>query len=259
MRYTFKLIHTLSWLLIFYLRSFFFRLITPNPVKRRQRLNNNTTFICRHLMSSMHFTVRIKGSRHLTTLTEGSNLVISNHASYTDILVLASIRPFPFITSVEMGANRFLGGITRCGGSLYTDRRKHTSLPQEIENFAGTVREGFNVVLFPEGTSTNGETVKAFHKSLFQVAVSAKAPIQPVCIKYRRVNGESIITQKQRDLICWYGDMEFAPHFLKLLRHRIEVEVNFLEPIPWQDGATRQKLAEETYGRILNCFQSVAD
>ncbi len=254
MRYLFKLIHILSWLSIFYLNSFFFRLITRDPVRLRRRLNRNTSFVCRYLVSAFHLNISVKGEEYLPELNKGSCLVVSNHVSYTDILILSSIRPFAFITSTEMGANRFLGGITRCGGSLYTDRRKRTTLLQEIENFACAIRNGVNVVLFPEGTSTNGETVMPFHKSLFQVAVNAQASIHPVCIKYLKVDGAPIVSQADRDLICWYGDMEFMRHFFKLVRHRFEVEVQFLEPIQWQNATTRQKLCEQTYSSIFQCF-----
>lgn len=191
---------------------------------------------------------------HVFEQMKGKNyLAVANHVSYTDIIILASLDDFVFITSVEMGSNPFLGSITRKGGCLYTDRKKFVSLPKEIEKFADTIKQGFKVMLFPEGTSTNGETVKEFRKSLFQVPFLAQCPILPICIRYKSLDGKTI-DMGNRDLLYWYGDMDFAPHFMKLIGRRIEAEIEILDPVYSLEGKTRQTLSNDVYTQIRSCF-----
>jgi 1-acyl-sn-glycerol-3-phosphate acyltransferase len=186
-------------------------------------------------------------------LKDKNYLAIANHVSYTDIIMLASLENFVFITSVEMGKNIFLGSITRLGGCLFTDRKKFVSLPKEIEKFADTIKEGFKVMLFPEGTSTNGDTVKEFRKSLFQVAFLADCPVLPICVRYKTLDGKPIDVSN-RDLVYWYGDMEFAPHFMNLLGRTLEAEIDILDPIYSLSNKTRQTLSNDVYTQICTCY-----
>lgn len=229
--------------------------ISKNPLRRRKRGIRFTSVMCRIFLKTLHINVTTEGLEKLRALKNTQYLLVSNHVSYTDILVLSSLENLVFITSVEMGNNRILGGITRVGGCLYTERRKPVSLPKEIQRFAHTIKEGFKVVLFPEGTSTDGRTVKDFRSSLFQVALSAKADILPVCIKYTSIDGKAM-DDSNRDTVCWYGDMEFAPHLINLLGHRIEVRVSVLDPITYDEKQSRAELSEHTRQLLLDTFHS---
>ncbi len=237
----------------FFCMALLIKAFTPNEILRRTRFAKNTTRICKKFLKAFNLSVTVNNPQGLLLLKDTAYLAVSNHVSYTDIIVLSAMESFVFITSVEMGSNPFLGNITRNGGCLFTDRKKFVSLPKEIEKFANTIKQGFKVMLFPEGTSTNGDTVKEFRSSLFQTAVLAKCPILPICIKYKTIDGKEI-TPKNRDLLYWYGDMEFAPHFMKLLGRRIEVEINVLECLLYSEDKTRQQLSESVYGQICTCF-----
>lgn len=237
----------------FFLRAILIALFTPDPILRRHRYIKNTTYIGRRFLKSFRIKLKLINPERLRQMQDQNYLAVSNHVSYTDIIMLASLESFVFITSVEMGNNPFLGNITRRGGCLFTDRKKFVSLPKEIEKFANTIQQGFKVMLYPEGTSTNGDTVKEFRKSLFQVAVLAKCPVLPICIKYKSLDGKPI-SKDNRDLIYWYGDMEFAPHIMKLLGRRIEAEIEILEPVYAQGEKTRQELSDEAFSQIHACF-----
>jgi 1-acyl-sn-glycerol-3-phosphate acyltransferase len=206
------------------------------------------------MLKSFGITVKVNNPQNLKCLEAENHLIVANHVSYTDILVLASIYPFVFITSVEMSEAPLLGDITRNGGSLFTDRKRYTSLPQEIQNFADALGKGFNIMLFPEGTSTNGETIKEFRKSLFQTSIIAQKPVLPICVRYTTLDGKPFQTQEQRDIVCWYGDMTFVPHFFKLLGHRIEVEANILDPITFDPTVNRQQLCDKVQDLLLSSF-----
>jgi len=242
------------WLVCeFFIAAYWIKLVTRNDVTLRHRLVKNTTRIANRFLSAFQVKLRVINPERLTQMKDRNYLAIANHVSYTDIILLSSIENFVFITSVEMSKNVFLGSITRLGGCLFTDRKKFVSLPKEIDKFAQTINQGFKVMLFPEGTSTNGETVKEFRKSLFQVALSAKCPVLPICVHYRKIDGKPI-DENTRDLVCWYGDMEFAPHFMKLIGHSIEAEIEILDPIYDVEEKTRQTLSNEAYEQIHSCY-----
>lgn len=242
------------WLTLdFVLRAFFLQLFTKDPSLRRQRFINNSHRIAKRYLKAFQLKTRVFHPERLELMKQQNFLVVANHVSYLDIMVLSSLHPFVFITSVEMGSNPFLGDITRMGGSLYTNRKTLVSLPREIEKFALAIREGFNVVLFPEGTSTDGSDLRPFRSSLFETAIKAEADILPICIKYTKIDSEPR-SEANRDLVCWYGDMSFAPHFMKLLGHSIEAEIHILEPIACGTGQRRQKLSDETYARLREVY-----
>jgi 1-acyl-sn-glycerol-3-phosphate acyltransferase len=242
------------WMIIFFLRGWIFRKTNSDPVDQRKALAKNTSFIASKMLKSFGIKVKVNNPQNLKCLETENHLIVANHVSYTDILVLASIYPFVFITSVEMSETPLLGDITRNGGSLFTDRKRYTSLPQEIQNFADALGKGFNIALFPEGTSTNGETIKEFRKSLFQTSIIAQKPILPICVRYRTLDGKPIQTQEQRDIVCWYADMTFVPHFWKLMGHRIEVEAYVLDPIPFDPVVNRQQLCDKVQNLLLSSF-----
>ena len=107
---------------------------------------------------------------------------MANHVSYVDILVIASRTPAVFITSVELKRTFPLGMLAWFGGSLFVERRSPAGLKQEISAIARTLQEGTSVVLFPEGTTFDGDHVRPFRSSLFTAAIRAAVPVQPVCI-----------------------------------------------------------------------------
>ena len=245
-----------AWLLLDYgFAGVMIRLFNKDGVRRRSLSIANASRIARRFMKAFHITLRVEGVQHLEALRDKNYLLVANHSTYVDILLLAAQENLVFITSVEMGNNFFLGQLTRLGGCLYTERRKKVSLPAEIKRFAATLRQGFKVALFPEGTSTDGSTIREFRRSLFQVAVDAQCPVLPVCIRYLSLDGQPI-GDNNRDRIAWYGDMTFLPHHWKLLGHSIEARVSFLEPIAFDPSRTRSELADLVRGRLLESFHA---
>ncbi len=179
--------------------------------------------------------------------------VISNHLSYLDILIYASVFRSLYITSVEVQKMFFLGLMSRLGGSFFVERRSKTRLLQEIDRIADVIKKGFTVTLFPEGTSSNGDTVLPFKGALFCAAEKANVPIMPVCIKYQTINRQPI-SPSNRDLAYYYGDIEFFPHLMKLFFvKQIEVKIEFLEKIA-SGTLERKELVDAVYCAVLNCY-----
>ncbi|KMQ49677.1 1-acyl-sn-glycerol-3-phosphate acyltransferase [Chitinispirillum alkaliphilum] len=182
-------------------------------------------------------------------------LIISNHLTYLDILVICSRIPSLFITSVEVKNTFFLGFLSRMGGSIFVERRKKTQLLREIENVSGKIMRGTRVTLFPEGTSSNGETVLPFKSALFTSAVSAGVDVQPLCIRYLSINGKKI-DRENRDYVFYYGDLKFFPHLCKLMTlKRVEVELSVLQQIDTKD-LTRKELVSGAEAVVRNCYES---
>jgi lyso-ornithine lipid O-acyltransferase len=143
------------------------------------------------------------------------NFIVSNHLSYLDILVISSLVPTCFVTSIEMKKTPFLGQIIQLAGCLFVERRNRNNIHYEIKEIERALKAGLNVTVFPEATSTNGEQVLQFKRSLFQAAISGNANLLPLTLNYTHLNGNKV-TLVNRDYLCWYGEMSFLPHLWKL-------------------------------------------
>lgn len=168
--------------------------------------------------------------------SEGRNfLVVSNHLSYVDVLVMSSLFPAVFVTSIEVLKTPVLGELCILGGSLFVERRSREKTHLEVNSLANALRAGLNVVVFPEATTSSGEFVRPFKASMFDAAVQAQVEVLPLCIHLVSVNGGKV-TPEYRDSVCYYGDMEFSSHFLRLLRlKRLKIRLKVMEPIRGTD------------------------
>jgi len=181
-------------------------------------------------------------------------LIVSNHLSYIDVLVLSSLVPSVFITSVELRNTALLGVLARLSGSIFVERRKPAGLKREIKDIASALGQGMPVVLFPEGTTSNGDRVQPFKNSLFDAAVLTGADIVPICLCYNRVNNEHL-TPANRDLVFYYGGVTFMKHFLRFLSLKsIDVEIVPLKGIKVHPGQSRKDLAAETHKVISTTY-----
>ena len=102
------------------------------------------------------------------------------------------------------------GFFARCGGTIFLDRESRSSAEGAAAEMAGAMDAGVPVLLFPEGTSTDGSQVLRFHPTLLEPAIRRQLEIAPAAIAYRLRHGE------ERDL-CYYGDVSFVPHLLRTL------------------------------------------
>lgn len=185
---------------------------------------------------------------------EPGTLLVSNHLGYLDVLVMASLHPSCFVTSVEIKETPFLGHICRMAGCLFVERRNRSKLPQEISSLAQYLREGLTICLFPEGTSSDGSTVLRFRRPFFKTPILANTTISPACINYLKL-GERALTLENRDCLFWYGDMPFFSHFWNLLKiPQIRCEVSFLSPIQIETSVDEIELAEGAHRVIQGHF-----
>ncbi len=184
-------------------------------------------------------------------------LLVANHLSYLDVLAMYSIHPAVFVTSVEVRDTPVLGQLCRLGGCLFVERRKIWNLPQEVRNLTTALDRGYDVVLFPESTTTDGSAMMPFKSSLVQAAVQAGAEVQPVVINYRDARGQRL-TLSNRDDYYWYGDMTFTPHLLRVLSGGgVRLRLTALEPLCAQKLPQRKQLTRRAEAAIAAAFEPV--
>ncbi len=240
-----------GWIAMFASRALFGKTLLRDEIGRRRYFIEGTSHYSRKGLNRLGIEVRTEGLDQ--RFRRNNFLLVSNHMSYVDIMVLASVLPSVFVTSIDMGEAFFLGDMAEMGGSLFIERRNRTRVDADIEQMAKALRQGFHVSLYPEGTSTDGEKVLPFKKSLLMAAVAARRDIVPVCLKYTHINGEAF--PAQRDRICWYGDTTFPTHFKGLMGVRSAVaELRFLETIPVREDSTRDGLASLCYNAVANAY-----
>jgi lyso-ornithine lipid O-acyltransferase len=141
-----------------------------------------------------------------------SGLVVSNHLSHLDILFFAALMPCIFVSKSEVLSWPLFGVLARCAGTIFVERGRGAVIESVSRQMAEALEAGIPVILFPEGTSTDGSAVLSFFPSLFEAAVRAGTPVFPSAIAYELADGREV------DL-CYYGDISFGPHLLKALAH----------------------------------------
>jgi 1-acyl-sn-glycerol-3-phosphate acyltransferase len=176
------------------------------------------------------------GSLDITYCVDGQpptrGLVVSNHLSYIDILVLSAEMPCFFVAKIEIGGWPFFGKAARCGGTIFVDRSSLASAQTVAEQMTERLQLSIPVpvLLFPEGTSTDGSEVIRFHSRLIDPATSLGVPITTAAIRYAIGDGT-----EEREL-CWYGDETFVNHLWKVLGvGGFEADLRFGEPRVYTD------------------------
>lgn len=224
-----------------------------NRVSRLQYFTKNVSKWSARALKVMNVEVEFCGF-DAKLMAERNFLIVSNHMSYIDIMILSSVMPCVFVTSVDMHETPFLGPMAEMGGSIFVERRNRGQIDRDIGVMSQALRDGLNVVVYPEGTSTNGQTLLPFKKSLLMSAVESGRDILPVALKYTEVNGQKF-GPDVADNVCWYGDMSFAPHLLRVMGlKKLKVHLDFLKPIKVTSDSTRRDLAESAFDAIHEAY-----
>jgi 1-acyl-sn-glycerol-3-phosphate acyltransferase len=169
-------------------------------------------------------------------------LVVSNHLSYLDIIIISATMPCFFVAKMEIDGWPFFGKAARSGGTIFLDRSSLASAMTVAEQMTERLKLPVPVLLFPEGTSTDGAQVLRFHSRLIDPATTAGAPITAAAIRYV-IDGDV----EEREL-CWYGDEEFVTHLWKVLGVKgFSAQLHFGEPLIYSD---RRMAADQTHAEI---------
>ncbi|MEE9250448.1 MAG: lysophospholipid acyltransferase family protein [Alphaproteobacteria bacterium] len=175
------------------------------------------------------------------------SLFVANHSSYLDITVLGSLIPCSFIAKAEVASWPLFGLLAKLQRTVFVERRpSHTA--QDRDEISRRLEAGDNLILFPEGTSNDGNRVLPFKSALFGVAErrvrGAPLRVQPLSIAYVRLDGVPI-GREWRVYYAWYGDMVMAPHIWNVLGlGRVTVEVRFHPPVTIAEMGSRKALSD---------------
>jgi lyso-ornithine lipid O-acyltransferase len=212
-----------------------------------------SSFFSRRMLKILGVRVHVKHRERLLKKSD-VRLIVSNHLSYIDVLILSSLVPAVFITSVELKHSPIIGSLARLSGSLFVERRKRSGLKREIDDIAFILGQGIPVALFPEGTTSNGDRVHQFKNSLFDAALATHADILPFCLRYTRVNNQHL-TPRNRDDVFYYGGITFFRHLPRLLSlSSIDVEIVPLAAIAAHPPKTRRDLAATAQRAISEAY-----
>jgi len=212
-----------------------------------------TSFFSRLVLKLLGVRVQVKHRERLRTKSEVC-LIVANHLSYIDVLILSSLVPAVFVTSVELKHTAVIGALARLSGSIFVERRKSSGLKREIGEIVFVLGQGLPVALFPEGTTSNGDRVHQFKNSLFDAAVATRAAIMPLCLRYTRVKGQPL-TPQNRDDVFYYGGITFFNHLPRLLSlSSIDVEIVPLSTITPTPHQTRKDLSILTQSAISEAY-----
>lgn len=249
MRTLFKSVAVLFTLVLYSLVALCLVLLPAGRAGRRSLLIRNTSLFSRVVLRLLGIRIAVHRRGHHPP-ARGSCLVVANHVSYVDILVLAGLRPAVFITSIELRNTFPLGLLAWLGGSIFVERRSPAGLKKEIRDIEAVLRDGHAVVLFPEGTTSDGETVNPFKNSLFTAAIATGAPVLPVCLRYSRIDDRRI-TPANRDAVYYHGGTTFPAHAPRLLALRsVHMECVTCDPVPTHPGQSRKDLAAQCHAII---------
>jgi 1-acyl-sn-glycerol-3-phosphate acyltransferase len=181
-------------------------------------------------------------------------LFVSNHASYVDIIALGSLLDCVFIAKAEVARWPFFGWLAKLQRTVFVDRRGFKAAAQRDE-IRRRLTLGDDMVLFPEGTSNDGQRVMPFKSALFAVAQDTvrdrPLTVQPVSIAYTRLDGVPL-GRALRPHYAWYGGMTLMPHLLAMLGlGTVTVTITFHDPVDGPAFASRKALAD-------HCWQAVS-
>jgi 1-acyl-sn-glycerol-3-phosphate acyltransferase len=170
--------------------------------------------------------------------------VISNHLSYLDIVVFASLHPCVFVSKEEVRRWPVVGWMTTMSGTVYVARGHGGSAMRARKGMQAALDAGLPVVFFPEGTTSNGSQLLKFHSGLLSQVIAGGAPVTAAHSRYSLVEDNGPDVSVAND-VCYWGDRSMLAHIFKFLGLRgVRAEVRFAgEPIAFSSDGLHRKMA----------------
>jgi len=189
--------------------------------------------------------------------------LVSNHVSWLDIPILSTVAPVCFVAKSEVGTWPVVSVLAKLQRTVFVDRNRKSLVKDKAGEIATRLVEGDNIVLFAEGTSSDGNRVLPFRSSLFSAAAlspsaandnGANAVVQTVAITYTHLHGLPIL-RHERPQIAWYGEMDMLSHVWNVLKSGpLDVSVRISEPVPLAELRDRKMLAAFSETRVRHDY-----
>ena len=179
-------------------------------------------------------------------------IFVSNHSSWVDIPVVGGVLDGCFVAKGDVAGWPLIGTIARLGRSVFVSRQRGSTV-RERDVMRGMLAGGDNLILFPEGTSSDGSRVLPFRSSFFSIAEGEARPIiQPVSVVYDRLGGLPA-GRANRPVFAWYGDMDIASHSWRLTQHRgLRVTVLLHAPLDPARFSDRKALSHAVWRTVAD-------
>jgi 1-acyl-sn-glycerol-3-phosphate acyltransferase len=172
------------------------------------------------------------------------SLIVSNHTSWADVFVIAAVTPARFVAKSEIAGWPLIGVFARAVGTIFVARRRRHAVVEVNRAAAERMQRGQSVVIFPEGTTTDGTQLLRFHANLFQAGIDAAAPVIPLSLEYRQDGRPS-------SAAAFIGDMTLVASMWRIvIAPRLTVRLRWLPAIAIA-GETRQAVAQRARTAIL--------
>jgi 1-acyl-sn-glycerol-3-phosphate acyltransferase len=198
-------------------------------------------------LCGMRLVVHNDGAR----LDEGV-LVVANHISWIDIYVINAWRPTPFVSKAEIRKWPVVGWLAEQLGTVFIQREKRSDAKRIMHELADRLNAGELMCVFPEGTTSDGVQLLPFHANMFQAAVSASRPVQPVCMMYEDAQG------RQSTAPAYIGDLSLGESLDALLRGG-PLTAHVYVGAPLAPGADRRLLAAEAQASVGAALAALQD
>lgn len=214
-----------------------------------------------HRMVAWLFGFRVKTIGEM--VTDRPLLLVSNHVSWSDIVVLSSIAEVSFIAKSEVKDWPIFGTFAVLQRTVFVERERRGKTAQQASEIATRMVSGDAMVLFPEGTTSDGNRLLPFKTALFGAAHAAIREagadhvwVQPVSIAYTGYHGMPM-GRYGRPLASWPGDVALLPHLKGILKEgALDVEVRFGEPMKIDEATNRKLIAQTMEKRVRAQLQS---
>jgi 1-acyl-sn-glycerol-3-phosphate acyltransferase len=199
----------------------------------------------------------IRVTVHGALAAERPLMIASNHISWTDILVISSVAKVCFIAKSELGRWPIFGTLGRLQRTVFVERDRKRKSGEQASELARRLAAGDVMVLFAEGSTSDGNLIMPFKSTLFGAAEMAirehaadRVWVQPVAVIYLRLHGMPMGRQ-HRPLAAWIGDTDLIPHFMAILREgAIDVDIHFGEPAEFSAESDRKLVTRRMEGEV---------
>ena len=194
----------------------------------------------------LNINVKVSNREYLNNVP---TLYVSNHLSYLDIPILGSVLNGRFVAKNEISNWPIIGYLSKVGNTVFIDRNLRF-LKKNKSIILDYISRGENIILFPEGTTSDGVRVLGFKSSLLYSLEQKNILIQPVVIKYKSINGIPV-NRWLKPIIAWYGDMNLKPHVINILKlFSIKVKITFLPPLNGINFTNRKDMTSTLHHAI---------
>ena len=148
----------------------------------------------KNVLSLLNIDVCVSGDEPITLTDQLPLLIVSNHVSWIDVLIIQSLQPSIFIAKKEVRDWPIIGAIAKACGVIFVDRSSVQSAKNMVNDVTTALAHGYSVAAFPEGTSSHGYQVSLFHANLFEAAIHQQTSVRPVTLRYCNANNKSLCT-----------------------------------------------------------------